>query len=373
MIAQMSNKNQRHAQCANARAPSAVVSSMMVSLTPCYRSKQPRPVKLDNVLEFNPSRTCAKSSTPRSPFQMALSKFQRCEQNVASSTSNQVTISNTRCALSKIAKNLSSCSTCASPWLRSSSSTTVQSGKPESKHSECGTHATGRTSGYGSLRIRSPNGAMAVRREHRACPSLLQNAEPIQLKHLDLGETLDPDFLYPETRESQCAISKNTRKFSKDEAREYVQWIQSRIPDLGRKDERVYCAYCDMMNHPRWSCNHFSKHQNPNAKHSCTLCIGERPPFLCPRAQVNNGIARPNWAHRETRSANDQHRAPDLRWDPQDNLPPPPPPAEQPPAQMETADLAQQEAAPELTAPLCAAAVAMHDPPPSTTRPTSSM
>ena len=34
VIAQMSNKNQRHAQCANAHAPSAVVSGMMVSLWP---------------------------------------------------------------------------------------------------------------------------------------------------------------------------------------------------------------------------------------------------------------------------------------------------------------------------------------------------
>ena len=34
VIAQMSNKDQKHAQCANAHAPSTVVSGMMISLTP---------------------------------------------------------------------------------------------------------------------------------------------------------------------------------------------------------------------------------------------------------------------------------------------------------------------------------------------------
>ena len=51
--------------------------------------------------------------------------------------------------------------------------------------------------------------------------------------------------------------------------------------------------------------------------HHIVTRIGEHPPFLCPRAQVNNGIARPNWARRETRLAIDQHRTPDPRWDPQ--------------------------------------------------------
>ena len=150
---------------------------------------------------------------------------------------------------------------------------------------------------------------------------------------------MDPDFLFPETPESQCPVSKNTRKLSKDEAKEYIQWIESRIPNIDRKDERVYCAYCNMKNHPRWSCNHLSKHQNESAKHSCTLCIGDHPAFLRARAQVNHGIAKPNWARRETKLAINQHRAPDLRWDPQGILPPPPPPAKQPPITSSNGDI----------------------------------
>ena len=56
------------------------------------------------------------------------------------------------------------------------------------------------------------------------------------------------------------------------------------------------------------------------------------------------------------------------------NLTPLPPPAEQPPVPMETSEQSvPQESPPEETAPLCAAKVAMRGPPPSSSRPTSSM
>ena len=41
VIVQMSNRDQRHAQCANAHAPSSVVSGRMISLTPFYQPKKP--------------------------------------------------------------------------------------------------------------------------------------------------------------------------------------------------------------------------------------------------------------------------------------------------------------------------------------------
>ena len=53
--------------------------------------------------------------------------------------------------------------------------------------------------------------------------------------------------------------------------------------------------------------NHFYKHQKENEKHSCTLCVGDHPPFLCPRAVANSGIARTNWARRETKMAINQN------------------------------------------------------------------
>ena len=52
VIAQMSNKDQKHAQCADARSPNAVTSGVMISLTPVYPQRVPRPVTLDSPIEF---------------------------------------------------------------------------------------------------------------------------------------------------------------------------------------------------------------------------------------------------------------------------------------------------------------------------------
>ena len=40
-------------QCANAHAPSSVTSGMMISLTPYYQPKKPRPVMLSETLDFD--------------------------------------------------------------------------------------------------------------------------------------------------------------------------------------------------------------------------------------------------------------------------------------------------------------------------------
>ena len=80
---------------------------------------------------------------------------------------------------------------------------------------------------------------------------------------------------------------------------------------------------------------------------------GRTSTFLCSRAQVNNGIAKPNWARKETKLASDEKRKPDL---PNFQVPPLPPPVEPPQS--------PQEPPAETTAPLCVAAVAMHGPPP---------
>ena len=93
--------------------------------------------------------------------------------------------------------------------------------------------------------------------------------------------------------------------------------------------------------------------------HNCTLCLGKHAPFQCARAQVNNGVARPNWARRETKLAVDQNREPDLRWDKEGNLAPLPPPVEPPPQDE------QQQTLQKNQTPLCAAAIAMHGPPPT--------
>ena len=178
----------------------------------------------------------------------------------------------------------------------------------------------------------------------------------------DLGyANLDESFLYP-TNDPPCPIAQS-QSMSKSDQEQYMKWIADvlKIDKKKSKDERVYCPYCDMNNHPRFSCKHFSKHLREQARHQCTLrCMSNHAPFQCARAQVNGGIAKPNWTRREKKLAADQNREPDLRWDAEGNAPPPvPPPVEAPP--QEGHQQAQQEA----QQPLCAAAVMMRGPPPT--------
>ena len=54
----------------------------------------------------------------------------------------------------------------------------------------------------------------------------------------------------------------------------YMQWIENvlNIDRRTSKDPRLYCAYCDMKNHPRFACKHAYKHRIETEKHRCTLC-----------------------------------------------------------------------------------------------------
>ena len=64
----------------------------------------------------------------------------------------------------------------------------------------------------------------------------------------------------------------------------YIHWIcRSFAIDKNSKDPRIYCAYCDMRNHPRFACKHVEKHRKPQEQHRCTLCAGRHPP--CPLSQ----------------------------------------------------------------------------------------
>ena len=80
------------------------------------------------------------------------------------------------------------------------------------------------------------------------------------------------------------------------------------------KDPRIYCAYCDMNNHPRFRCKHVEKHRKPNERHRCTLCAGKHAAFQCPRAQVNGGPGQPNWHKQEYKRAKSENREADYRW-----------------------------------------------------------
>ena len=105
------------------------------------------------------------------------------------------------------------------------------------------------------------------------------------------------DFLYPDDPAVPCPVDK-ADQLSPEKQVAYIQWILHilKLDHKIDKDPRVSCAYCDMNNHPRFTCKHAWKHRNPNEKHHCTLCAGKHPPFLCPRAQVNGDTYRCRWS-----------------------------------------------------------------------------
>ena len=59
----------------------------------------------------------------------------------------------------------------------------------------------------------------------------------------------------PPTRDTRQQVlrQKNFRKHTAEAAADYLKWIQECIPTIDKNDARVYCPYCDMKNHPRWT------------------------------------------------------------------------------------------------------------------------
>ena len=128
---------------------------------------------------------------------------------------------------------------------------------------------------------------------------------------------------------SNVQLSKR-QEMDKQDQEKYMTWIEA-VLNLDRKkskDERLYCLYCDMNNHPRFSCKHLKKHREEADPHRCTLCIARHAPFQCKRAQCNGGCAKPNWE--EFKQARTEQRTPDFRWERDVPPPPLPPPAEAP-------------------------------------------
>ena len=132
-----------------------------------------------------------------------------------------------------------------------------------------------------------------------ANPADRQDPQEQGLQWTDIGEgNLKESFLYPgQASDPPCPVKKQ-QCLSKDEQQQCMQWIEN-ILNVDRrtsKDPRIYCAYCDMNNHPRFACKHFYRHFVQAKKHRCTLCSAFHAPFRCPRAQCNGGSGKPNWA-----------------------------------------------------------------------------
>ena len=170
-----------------------------------------------------------------------------------------------------------------------------------------------------------PNGPLLLREDLPSVANLfllIHLSVPIQRKRVFHGKDIREldtrhEFLYPDDPAVACPVAK-ADQLSPEQQVIYIQWILHilKLDHKVDKDPRVYCAYCDMNNHPRFSCKHAWKHRNPLEKHHCTLCAGKHAPFLCPRAQVNGGPGQPNWCKAEYKRAKQENREADYRWGP---------------------------------------------------------
>ena len=87
------------------------------------------------------------------------------------------------------------------------------------------------------------------------------NPEEKSLARRELDE-LDTslEFLFPETS-LPCPVEKSI-PLPPEKKAEYIHWIARsfKLDHRVDKDPRLYCAYCDVNNHPRFTCKHVEKH-----------------------------------------------------------------------------------------------------------------
>ena len=120
------------------------------------------------------------------------------------------------------------------------------------------------------------------------------------LQWKDLGDVNeDLSFLIPVHSDPncpQCPLDVQSALKGQNVPREHVQeytfWIRDWFK-VNSHDPRKYCAYCDLMNHPRFACQFKLKHRDQNAQHLCRLCYDCHPTFLCSRAMINGGSGKP--------------------------------------------------------------------------------
>ena len=62
------------------------------------------------------------------------------------------------------------------------------------------------------------------------------------------------DYLYPSDTVTPCPVVK-AEQLSPEQQVTYIQWIVYcfNLDHKIDKDPRVYCSYCDMNNHPRFT------------------------------------------------------------------------------------------------------------------------
>ena len=178
---------------------------------------------------------------------------------------------------SRIANGLSTCQTRTPAWLNQLAFMIINCGDTGSmtttngRRSPAGVSRPPRMRGHGKKAV-SPNGPLLLReylpREANLFllirPSV-QNPEEKGLPWKDIDEMdTSHEFLYPDDPAVACPVVK-ADQLSPEQQVAYIQWICHilKLDHKASKDPRVYCAYCDMNNHPRFTCKHAWKHRNP--------------------------------------------------------------------------------------------------------------
>ena len=119
-----------------------------------------------------------------------------------------------------------------------------------------------------------PRGSSKLAQSVPSSPAERENPIETPLAWYDVGEAnIEVSYLYPDRGSDEACPVVKQRMMEKAEQQKYTQWIE-KILNLDRrftKDERLYCKYCDMNNHPRFSCKHFKKRRDSDAHHRCTL------------------------------------------------------------------------------------------------------
>ena len=328
---QLSNKNVNHADCAFADSMSTSMCGAMISLTPCNAAKLPRDCDLHESVEFRDAtdmiqklndRVAAPDGFPQIPVprkdcnpfyakenerhkQYVICPEQDCEWLVYMSDQNASMVEalgvHDHPLWAQRVQDYHDWQKKANKGVKTSKNAWVWEEGSSSKWSTASTRGS------------SKRGQSVP-----VDPSKRTNPEEKGLPWRDLGEIgVRPEYLYPEDASIPCPAQK-VEQLSPAKQATNIQWIVQilKLDHRVDKDPRVYCSYCDMNNHPRFTCKHAWKHRNPLEKHHCSLCAAKHLPILCLRAEVNGGPGLPNWYKYEYKRAKQENREADYRWGP---------------------------------------------------------
>ena len=357
---QLSNKSQSHPHCAFADCASTTMCGAMISLTPCIAPAVPRKCDLDASMSFKDQYDMIQqfNSILARPQDFPQIPAPRDDCHIfyarpAERHKQMVICPEQDCEWIAYMTDLDTCMPEAlgihtlAPWSgRVHDFKDWQEKAKGSKSSQKAWTWEGSSSAK-----RSTTSTKGSSKRGQSVPvdiSKRTNPEEQGLPWRMLDEVdTRPEYLFPDSN-LPCPVDKKLQLPSEQQEL-YIHWIcRSLGIDKNCKDPRIYCAYCDMRNHPRFACKHVDKHRRPDEKHHCTLCKGRHPSFLCPRAQVNGGLGQPNWHKQEYKKAKSENREADYRWG----------------EQLTHVDVDGPDSSPqqpqEVQQPQCAAATMMH-------------